>query len=38
MACKALQVRTRVQAVSTALSLGLLPYRAADVTGLQRNP
>ncbi len=38
MACKALDVRTRVQAVSVALSIGLLPYRAADVTGLQRNP
>jgi DNA-binding CsgD family transcriptional regulator len=37
-ACKASQVRTRVQAVSTALSLGLLPYRAADLTGLRRNP
>lgn len=38
MACKALGVRTRVQAVSMALSVGLLPYRAADVSGLQRNP
>ena len=38
MACKVLEVRTRVQAVSTALALGLLPYRAADVSGLQRNP
>ncbi len=34
IACKALGVRTRVQAVSRALSIGLLPYRAADVTGL----
>ena len=38
MACKVLEVRTRVQAVSTALALGLLPYRAADVSGLHRNP
>ena len=38
MACKVLDVRTRVQAVSTALALGLLPYRAADVSGLDRNP
>jgi DNA-binding CsgD family transcriptional regulator len=37
-ACKALQVRTRVQAVSSAISLGLLPYRAADVSRTQRNP
>jgi DNA-binding CsgD family transcriptional regulator len=34
MACKALGVRTRVQAVAIALSLGLLPYRAADVSSL----
>ena len=38
MACKVLEVRTRVQAVSTALALGLLPYGAADVSGLHRNP
>lgn len=38
MACKVLEVRTRVQAVSTALALGLLPYRAADVSGIRRNP
>lgn len=37
-ACKVLEVRTRVQAVSTALALGLLPYRAADVSGVRRNP
>jgi DNA-binding CsgD family transcriptional regulator len=34
IACKALGVRTRVQAVAMALSLGLLPYRAADVSGV----
>jgi DNA-binding CsgD family transcriptional regulator len=38
IACKALGVRTRVQAVAMALSLGLLPYRAADVSRPQRNP
>jgi LuxR family quorum sensing-dependent transcriptional regulator len=32
LACKALEVRTRIQAVSVALALGLLPYRAADIT------
>jgi DNA-binding CsgD family transcriptional regulator len=35
-ACKALDVRTRMQAVAKAISLGLLPYRAADVPS--RNP
>lgn len=38
IACKALGVRTRVQAVAMALSLGLLPYRAAAVSRPQRNP
>jgi DNA-binding CsgD family transcriptional regulator len=38
IACKVLGVRTRVQAVAMALSLGLLPYRAADVSRPQRNP
>jgi DNA-binding CsgD family transcriptional regulator len=36
IACKALEVRTRMQAVSKAVSLGLLPYRAADISA--RNP
>ena len=38
VACKALGVRTRVQAVSTALSGGVLPYRALDISGAGRNP
>ena len=38
MACKALGVRTRIQAAAKALSVGLLPYRAADMTGLKRTP
>lgn len=38
MACRVLEVRTRVQAVSKALALGVLPYLAADVPKMQRNP
>jgi LuxR family quorum-sensing transcriptional regulator LasR len=38
MACKAIGVRTRMQAVAMALSFGLLPYRAADISGSDCNP